>query len=78
MMNPMKIPSLHDLSMLAQRHLALAQCLDFYERRIYTLEQALMVAVVILANQLEETQQVLKDQTGSTFNPQQVDREPQH
>jgi hypothetical protein len=77
-MDPMKIPSLHDLSMLAQRHLALSQCLAFYERRIYTLEQALMVAVVLLANQLEDTQSLLKDQTGSTFNPQQVDQEPQH
>ena len=77
-MDPMKIPSLHDLSMLAQRHLALSQCLGFYERRIYTLEQALMVAVVILADQLEDTQRLLKDQTGRTFNPQLVDEAPQH
>ena len=77
-MDPKKIPSLHDLSMLAQRHTALSQCLGFYERRVYTLEQALMVAVVMLADELEETQTLLKDQTSRTLNPQQVDQAPQY
>ena len=76
-MDPMKIPSLHDLSMLAQHNQVLAQCLDFYERRIYTFEQALMVAVVTLADQLENTEKLLEDQTGGRFSARPVDQDPQ-
>jgi len=76
-MDPMKIPSLHDLPMLAQHNHVLAQCLDFYERRIYTFEQALMVAVVTLADQLENTEKLLEDQTGGRFSARPVDQDPQ-
>ncbi len=55
----MLMPSLFDLYQIAETNATVKQALSSYERHTYSLEQALMVMVVCLDSQLDQTQGIL-------------------